>query len=222
MKEFVKNMKYWGYTLETISLGMILVALIVVAFMTVIEGGDFFHTFFEQVPYFLMMMMGIGSFVNVINGINIYLPLTVSLGSTRKDSFIGMQLTQHLIMVQNLILFCLLISIGSKDLFRLISLFMPTVIGICLFLIAMGNVIGAFYMRFGRIVGMILYVVIMIVMVGFFVVMGVSYELGELNIGMSLGDFLFGPYILLAGILLDALVITWFYLTLRKQNLQFS
>ena len=224
MKGIGRNLLFWGKTLEKMVLMMVLWIIGIVSFMTLMEGGDFWTELGNQLPTYLIMLTFLTVFVISMNGMQIYFPLTVSFGSGRRQSFVAMQVMQHVIVAELVAAVSVCSYFFNPQIWWLIGSYLMSVLGVMFVFIGMGNLIAVAYMRFGRTMGILIYSasLILIIAIG---ISGASIREKNNRIGFLtsgwINSLLSSPFILLFGILFDAVLITIFYLGVRKQNLQF-
>lgn len=225
MKGIGRNLLFWGKTLEKMVLFMTLWIIGLVAFMTLMEGGSFWEVFGGQMPSYLIMLAFLSLFVSSMNGVQIYYPLTVSFGSTRKQSFVAMQLILHLIVAEYIAMICLFSYFFNAQVWQLVSRYFVSVAGAFFIILAMGNLISTTYMRYGRALGMLLYVILLILIISVCII---GFSVAGKDAGMDwmvqgrLDALLLSPAILALGLVLDAVIIAIFYGMIRKQNLKFA
>lgn len=220
MKGIVNNLRFWGITLHKTVLAMVATIAVMLAFFTFMEGGNFLEGYGNSVPFYLIMLAFISSFSNAMNGMNIQFPLTVSFGSTRKDSFIAMQFMQHLIMMEYLIAFYAWVYfVMLKKEVPFGEPFFMSAVGIVLIVLGLCHLTSAAMVRFGRTIGVIVYLIsIIALVVG--TVLSNSFEAPTLE---GIIGFLFeGPWILIGGIAFDVIMMAVLYSQVKKNNLQFA
>lgn len=223
MKGIGRNLLYWGGVLEKTAFMMGAWVMGIVVFITFMSGENFAEELGKQLPSYLLMVSIILTFVNAFNNIQIYFPITVSLGSGRKQSFIAMQVMQHLVVAEYLAAIYILFYFADTRIWNLFTGYFMGVAGTYFILLAMGNLITAATMRFGKAIGMIFYMAVLIAVIGV-VTFGAVSAGGRMDmINLSGVDIkiLRDPWILLAGIILDLCMILLFYAIVRKKNLQF-
>lgn len=224
MKGMGRNLLFWGKTLEKMVLMMALWVIGIVSFMTLLEGGDFWKEFGNQLPMYVIMLTFLSIFMISMNGTQIFFPLTVSFGSTRTQSFAAMEMILHLIVAEYLAAISVLSYFCNPEIWRFCSGYFLSVVGVLLVFCGMGNLIATTYMRFGRTVGIIIYIVLLILIIAVGSISFMAVEESSVMVSLTQGGsdgFLRSPFILLAGILFDAVFIVIFYLVVRKQNLKF-
>lgn len=223
MKGIGRNLRFWGETMQKMMLYMVLTVIGMLAFMTVMDGGDFVEEFGKDLPTFLIMITFLTVFMNALNGMSTYFPVTVSLGSTRKQSYMAMQITQHGIMAELVILIYLCYNFITPEMYRgFLAPYPVTFVGLILLVLGLGDLISASCLRFGRTIGVIVYMVTIIIVVGGVVGIGMSGVLDLMVVGSSLQAILASPWIFLLGLLVDLIMMSVLYLQVRKSNLQFA
>lgn len=219
MRGLKQNLIYWGRTLES---GLAIVLLGSAAY-ALLEGtlGDGFTGdgfWLSVLAYSVCMVL----FVNTFNSVNLYFPLTISMGSTRKASYMAMQMIQHLIMLQYLILVIIVFALWERELFEGMLGMWQTVIGVVLLLLTVSNVTGICVVKFGKIIGTAVYIVGLFAVV-LSVICLVACE-GDVTgiLGKGLAEFIKGSGFLVTGILADGAAVGVYYRLLKKKDLQFG
>lgn len=154
-----RNLLYWGYVMGQIVLMMVAMVLGISLVTGLDKIGDISRVFCETmsqhgVMYMLLFMCMLG-----MQGINSSMPLTVSMGSTRRDSFIGMEVMLHL---EGLVLIGI---IHAADIFLGKAVNSMVFLNDAVLLAASAalcNLVGLMCLRFGKVVGLILYFVLLI------------------------------------------------------------
>ncbi len=154
-----RNLLYWGYTIGQMILTIIVMVLIISIVTGLDEIGGILHSFCVTMSaygatYMLLLMAVLGMAL-----INNHMPLTLSMGSTRRDSFIGMEIMLH---VEGLLLIGIIIAAGifsgkavsGMSFFNSVLLLAASA--------ALCNLIGWAFLRYGKVVSLILYVVVFI------------------------------------------------------------
>lgn len=218
MKGLGRNFIYWGSTMEKLFLYMLAAVCAFTLFFSFINNKNILDTFLNYMPGYLVMINTIIVFVNALNNITIYLPLSVTLGSTRKMSFTAMQIVQHLIQLQAFILTMIISYCSNRQSFEKISLY--TIIGAFLLLIGMGNIISIVNLTKGRTLAIATYMIFIFLTVG-----GYSFVTALFysdNVVLHLPGILYGPIPLICGILFDFVTIFISYRIFKKCNLNLS
>ncbi len=101
MTAIKRNLKYWGYSIE-----MLLVPVLgVMAMLGLFEYmGDGLEAALDYLLNFMPMMCTILMAMLGFVGVGTYFPFSMSMGSTRKASFVGMQMMTHVMAVQIVLL----------------------------------------------------------------------------------------------------------------------
>lgn len=217
-----RNLLYWGYTMQKTTLQMIAMILLIVAFSVLMDGGNFVEAFLLQLPNYLFMLAFMTVFMNSMNGLSVYFPVTVSLGSSRKQSFIAMQLVQHIQLAEYAVALYLVFFFTQPEALALAAPYKLMILGIFFALLGMGSLVGAAMTKFGRTLGTVFYIGVVIVVVVLGVLCGTAGRNAFLLLNGGTNGLLTGPWILAAGILFDGLMILLLYRLLRKKDLQFA
>lgn len=217
-----RNLLFWGFTMQKTTLQMVAMILLIVAFSVLMDGGNFVEAFLLQLPNYLFMLAFMTVFMNSMNGLCVYFPVTVSLGSSRKQSFIAMQIVQHIQLAEYAVALYLVFFFTQPEALAVVAPYKLMILGVPFVLLGLGSLIGAAMTKFGRTLGLVFYIAAVIVAVvsGALCVMASRLQFPFLNGGTN--GLLTGPWILLAGILFDGLMILLLYHLLRKKDLQFA
>lgn len=161
MTAIKRNLKYWGYSVEMLVLAVVGVTALLGVMQYLGDGLeealDYLSDFMPMVCTITMCMLG---FV----GVGTYFPFSMTMGSTRKASFVGMQVMAHAMAAQ-IVLLTALINVVQGHLFSterpsytlvmyLSWVFLST--GIC-------NVISAISIKCGRVWATIAYLLFAVV-----------------------------------------------------------
>lgn len=223
MKGIGRSLRFWNETLQKMMLTMVLMVIGILAVMTFLDGGNFMEEFGKSLPPFLIMVAFLTVFMNALNGMSNYFPVTVSLGSSRKQSFIAMQIIQHMIMAELTILIYLCCHFLTSEMYRGFFVTYPmTFVGLLFLMVGAGNLISTVCLRFGRTIGLIVYIVVIILVVAGSVGTGLAKGFDFEVSGSSLEQLLTAPWILFLGIAVDLFMMLVLYLQIRKDNLQFT
>ena len=221
MKGIGKNIRFYCETLFQNFIKTIVLVVVMTFVMVFMEGGDYKEAASQIVPLYLMVFVVILNFTSAMSLVTVTMPLTVSLGSTRKGGFWGLIISELLLNVGLLLLVYICYYFLFNDLFN--SLWAPfalSVVGFFLIMVSMGNLVGVISLKYGKTKGAILYVIgILVVMFGIicFIMSGVFDWITDNAIFAGIFK---GPWILLLGIAIDV-VIGWFsYNVIRKSDLQ--
>lgn len=168
MKGYKRSLTFWGYTMEQYFL-IIMGTILIISFVLG-RGGDFF----EILPTYLPMMGVICIMAQAFNAPVLYIPQGLSLGATRKEILVGMEIMLHVVALQMVLVLTIVIRVmpDSADLGTLPELFrmepetgLAVLGGIYLFLCGIGNGICAATLRNGAKIGLVVYMVFTLVIV---------------------------------------------------------
>lgn len=214
-----RNLRYWGVTFQKSALLLILYTTFLGFLLSASLGEDFT----SLLSAIILMMAIMTIYINVINTVNTYLPYTVSLGSKRMDSYIVMQIMNHVMIAEFLLVFYLTCLLWKNQI--LLDLLRSTplsFVGMVILMMGIGNLIGFVLVHFGQGIGMIAYIVGLILTVlmciGF--IMGFVYDVTAIE--KFLTAFFAQPWLLPVGILLDIIGVYLFGKALRKCDLTFG
>ena len=225
MKDLKKNLIYWGMTFQKLSLSMILGIFAYVLVMVLMEGGFSEEEIKSAVLGYIWMVIPISVFINGFTASNSYFPMTISLGSTRKASFTAMQIMQHLIMVEYLLIGAAAYYFWNREVFDFLVMCVFTVIGVVLIFLALANMTWVISLKFGK-AGEAGYVatllVILAVLVIFFIISANTEDERYMGVFLdSVRSFVQKPYLFVIGIIADAVSIGMYFHAMKKKDLQF-
>lgn len=146
MNGIYRNLRFWGRNYEYMLGGIIVVlaCIPVISCLLVGNPGEIFATMTDTeyvAIYIPMWLILIG-----INGAATYFPFSVSMGSSRRDSFIGMVIMIHVIALEILLLMVVLGSLSGSSSPKLV----PTVAAYLFLSLFANNLLCAIMFRFGR------------------------------------------------------------------------
>ena len=223
MKGIGRNIKFWSITMQKMTLYMVFMILAILTFMTFMDGGNLMEELGRTLPNYLIMVSFMSIFMNALNSMCTYFPMTVSLGSTRKQSYLAMQIVQHLILGELVVMiyacYHFLTAESDRGFFADYPLLL---LGLIFLVQGFGDLVSASCLRFGRSIGVIVYLAAIVILVAAGVGIALSGALDALAIGGSMEQLLTAPWILLLGIFVDAIMIVILYLQVRKSTLQFG
>lgn len=221
MKGLKKNLIFWATTYEKVAGAMFLGIFFYIFMMTFVGGGSSIEELKSSFLGYIWLFIAISAFVNGFSGSLNYFPQTISLGSTRRSSFIGMQVMQHVIMLQYILIGAVAYYFLDKDMLVQLSKIGLSVIGGVLVLIALANLVCICSVKFGRGVGMAVYIVSILLGV-VLVFVAIVFADGERETVLDvISGFLSKHYLLLIGVLADVVTNGVYYRLSLKQDLQF-
>ena len=212
MKGMRRNLFYWIEVFEKnflVLLGTMLVASFFLAFF---DERGLVVSFWNIFQANLVWVALISIIINSLNSINFYFPLTISMGSTRQSSFAAMQVTQYLIVIESLILMYLL---------RCPMEYPLVYVGGALLLQGIGQMLAVLILRFGRNVGIIVFVGIMISSVVLLGIMLIVDARGGTVWTNLKGKLLETPILLIVGMIFDILFTGVLYKIVHKADLTY-
>lgn len=222
MKSLKSGLIYWGWILERLMFSLVAGVMAYAIVMALMQGGvSDLDNVASMLPSYICMLICISAFMNALTAANLHIPLTISLGSTRRGSFIAMQVMQHLIMVEYVALGVVALYFLQRDILQVLSDYIFAIAGAVLLLLALANVACMVSVRFGKMAGTITYILLFVsilvcILVG--VVSGVLEDGGTLGF---MAAFAGKPYLFILGLVLDGIVIGIFYKAFQKSDLQF-
>ena len=220
MKDLKRNLIYWGWTLEKMVLIVLGVVLVMWGILTFLQGTSFAEEAIRELGTYLIMGGFIISFTDAINGANTFFPFTISMGSTRKASFIAMQTMQHLMMFEYVILAGGICYFTMRDVFGIFVQYLFTIFGAILLWQAFLNFTALLCARFGNGVGVMAYILFIVVCVGLasYGFLSGTFENGEFE--TVLKDFIRKPYLLGIGAVLDVTATKIYFEFIKKKDLR--
>lgn len=221
MKGIGRSILYWGYMLEKMFLYMAAVIGAVIVILSLAGGVTTFKEVISNAASYLVMIAVLMIFSGALNNGNIYLPLSVSLGSQRKKSFCGMQIIQHLIVVQVLAMLLLIYYYAEAAVFDLLKEFLPSAVGAFLLLLMIGNLVSAACIKFGRTWGTVLYIGTFLIIWGL-IVFALFISDGQMQNREQILALLKSPVLLIAGLLGDLASMLGAYAVIRKNEIEFN
>jgi len=225
MKDLKKNLIYWGKTLEWLSVSMIVGILCYVLAMSFMGGSFSEEELKNSLLGYVWIFVCISIFVNAFTATSTYFPLTISLGSTRKGSFAAMQIMQHVIVFQYLILGAVAYYFFEREIFGFMMKCSLTIVGAFLLLMTLANVTCMVWARYGKTVGIVVYIVSLIIVVALVVVVMISATTNEERYQGAflemMREWMQKPYLFIIGAVFDAVSVGLYYRAQKKNDLQF-
>lgn len=221
MKGLKKNLIYWADIMERMTLAMLTGIAVYAVMMSLMGGaaGDEGTGINGYIAY-LWIFATISVFLNGFNGALNYFPMSISLGSTRKASYVGMQIMMHLMMLQNLLIIAVAYYGVDRETFNEIKGIALTIVGVFVAIIAFTNITCIVSVKFGKGVGMVVYVVSLLLVIGVAVIAALSADGNADNIVQLLQNILLKPYVFIGALAADVISIAAYYPVIKKQDLQ--
>ncbi|MBO4615714.1 MAG: hypothetical protein J5717_00025 [Lachnospiraceae bacterium] len=218
-----RNIKYWFFYIGK-TMGLTYLMIIgICAFMSFFDGGNFMEVFSKNIVTYLIMASGMSIMAFGFMNITTIFPITVSFSSRRSSSLIGMNVAQHVFCLLSFALAFACYLYISPDVRPYAGAASPLVVGIVCILFFMGNIVAYLSDRFGRTLGMILYMVfVLAVCIG-----GIIVGVAVVRKGSSLIPALLtsigalSVIICAAGIILDAIGIWLLAAGIKNKDIKF-
>lgn len=155
-----RSLKYWGYMIEKYFLMVLLVIAVYGVFYYFMNGESAMGAVAEYIP----MMFCIMILALAYNNMTVSMSQAISMGATRREAFIGMQVFYHLLVVQGIVISGMIMKCvpdfyehKKSELFMFLTV-------IYLLACGLGNAIGVVMMRFGLNTAKIIYIFILVVL----------------------------------------------------------
>lgn len=159
MDGLIRNLRYWSRTAGQVVLTIVAMVLGISIVTEWEEIGSiplaFCVTMSRYGAGYMVFIMGILG----LTGINTYMPFTLSMGSTRRDSFIGMEVMLHL---AGLVAIGIIMGSGIFAGREVNSMLFVSNTLLLMVSVALGNLLGWSYLRFGKVVGLTLYILLIV------------------------------------------------------------
>lgn len=220
MKQLGRSIGFWAYFLGKTMLIFLLAMAGVVVFATLMEDGGSPEELVREVLKSLQGMLAVSAFmmvfVNSLSQTNTYVPMAVSMGCTRKNCFVAMQVVMHVLEALLLLLIILTYGLSDHTLIPKSVAAVITLFAILLIIMSIGNVTATVGFRFGRIGGLIVYT-LMVVLCSASVSLGVVF----FSSAADVMTFISKPYLLVVGVIADVVTMWIQYRVMMKAQLQF-
>jgi len=181
-----RTLKYGGLYAEKVFL-MIFLIVVIYAVIFYIQGGvGDVDTKSLMIPiYFGMISLMMLLIIQILNNSR-YVPLSISFGSLRKETFIGIQWINLILIIQSVIIFGVSITLISSD-FNGMKLFVLLVYTILLIIFSgIGQLIGAASVRFGKLGAFLIGLFVFIIITSGVIALALE---GDINTEISVNDF---------------------------------
>lgn len=219
MSGLKRNMYYWGSILHKQMFGILAYVIVFVFFIALSGGGDLKTEIMNIVPTYIVMLIILVPFLNAISGSSTLLPVSISFGTTRKASYTAMQMIQHIIMLEFLIIAAAVYYWGEPETLEIALNYLFVLIGAICMIIALGNIISIINFKCGKTAGIIAYLIIVFGMV--IGIIGLMALEDASAIEKILIFFVDKQYLGLVGVAFDLVTVYGFYKAIQKSNLQF-
>lgn len=210
MRGIGRSLRYWLYNMEKTYAIMFLTVAAIMAFQVILNGP---HTLYYMPRTYFPMIGSIFLIAMLMNGANSFIPQSLSSGGTRKEVFVGMEISAHLMIGQTLLLMAVCSGIASIGFLG--GDFFAGSLLLYLVFAGVGNLLCACGLKFGTKAGMILYTGIVIVAA---VAIGVLVSLDAENIfAVTEQKILYG---ILAAAAADLVAMGICYLAIRRYEVR--
>ena len=223
MKGLGRNLKYWFcYSLKIFL--MITVMMVGIVTVTSFMDAEEFSivTILGRSAGYIAFSTFILIMVNAFNNISVVYPMTVSLGSTRMPSLLGMNIGQHLVSLIGFVSAIICAIVASPNSWSLVISFWPVILAALFAFHAFGGLIAVLSAKFGKTLGMIIYVLTIIgacVLGGFFISRFIVRDSVSVGFSFDMSAGIMGLGLLVA-LVLDILFFLLLYMVVRNKNLE--
>lgn len=219
MKGFGRSFRYWCYILERQFLMLVSMMTAIVCLMSFMEGGDFLEEIKYVFPMYIVLMMFMTAFMNALNGSSIYFPVSISLGATRKASSIAIQIVQHMIMVEYMIIGVVFLALLNREQLSALTDYALLIIGVVALVLGTANIVTIINYKAGKKAAMIMYFVLIFAVGAIVGALGAIY--GDGFFSTLANNLVDKQYLGLIGIVYDLVIVAIFYKVVKKSNIQF-
>jgi len=181
-----RTLKYGGIYAEKVFLMVFLIVGIYEVIFYAQRGADVGDNKSLMIPiYFGMISLMMLLVIQIVNNSR-YVPLSISFGSLRKETFIGIQWINLILIIQSVIVFGVSITLISSD-FNGMKSFVLLVYTILLIIFSgIGQLIGAASVRFGKLGAFLIGLFVFIIITSGVVALALE---GNFNTEISVNDF---------------------------------
>lgn len=166
MKGIGRSIHYWFINLEKVFLAM----TGTVAVVSILMGAGDEVSFVEMLNIYLPMMGGIFAMAIMMTASTHFIPQSLSMGATRKETYIAMEAVTHLIMVQTLLLAVILNMLLPEAIWPADYIVISA--ACYLFFAGVGNAMCAGGLKLGNRAAMIIYIIMVLFVAGIAGVIG--------------------------------------------------
>ena len=221
MTGFDRNLKYWFYYVGKSMFYIYAMIIGIVAVMSLLDGSNFVDTFTENIVLYLTMASAMSVIVFGFTNITVMFPVTVSMSSRRRTSLVAMNVAQQVIGLLSFTISFICALIKWPMLKEMLSLVIPAFLGLIGVLFFLGNVVAFLSERFGRTVGMVLYIIFIFVIV-FVCTLGICVvKTGRTFSVIMANPQAFAILFCAAGIILDVLGVVLVSAGLNKKEIKY-
>jgi len=177
-----RTLKYAGLCAERVFLMLFLMVAIYSALYYYQGGfGDGNHKSI-MIPFYFGFMSIMGVAVIQILNISKFIPISISFGSLRKETFLGTQWINLILMVQCVAVFTVSLTLISSDFNKMSSLAIFVYTLLLIFISGLGQLIGSASIEFGRLGAFLIGIFVFIVVISGAVTLGFAGDLIDISI----------------------------------------
>lgn len=218
MKGLGRNIKYWSiYCAKTIGLVWLMMAGIVA--VTSFFDGDFqLMTFCSNLALYLAMSCVLLTFVYAFTNITTIFPITISNGTRRVSSLAGMIIVQHIFILLGMTISGVLLGVCRPGFFEVILSIWPLALGLFFAMMGLSCLIAVLCTKLGRVIGIILYIIVVIgsvVLISFGFISNSFDALALISMFGMIG-------ILVGGLVFDVVMSVLLYLVNRNTEIKYA
>ena len=221
MKGLGRNIKFWIWMLNKTFVSILGSLLLVAVLLTLMEGDwEFFASF---IPSYMLMFTFMTVFINALSANVTCFPVSVSLGSARKQNCLGMQIGQHIVALEQVLLLCICnLFFADAPQAVLIKTYPLSFLGIYLLLLGLCTLISTISLKFSKVLGMIIYVLVVVGVV--FLAFGVVLTMITTGFkpGSEIMNIIDSPLLLIVGVLVDVSMAFVHFAAVRKVDLKLA
>jgi len=177
-----RTLKYAGLCAESVFFMLFLMVAIYSALYYYQGGfGDGNHKTI-MIPFYFGFMSIMGLAVIQILNISKFIPVSISFGSLRKETFLGTQWINLILIVQCVAVFAVSLTLISSDFNKMRSLAIFVYILLLIFFSGLGQLIGAASIKFGKLGAFLIGIFVFIVVISGAVALGFAGDFIDISI----------------------------------------
>lgn len=219
MKGLGRNIRFITWRLNELFFTMLFVFGLTILLFGIMEG-DIGGAFILFLPSYIIMMIFMTVMMNSISGGDLYLLTAVSMGATRKQSSIGSIIAQHIVLLEmGILLGACALLFEENGIMQMVRSYPLGTIGGGLWVFGLGILISAVSVQYGKMYGVLVFLVITICTVLAVVLLGV---VTGVEINAKIFEAMNAPIPILVGLAVD-LVASYIYCrVIRKVDLKLA
>lgn len=211
MNGVIRSVRYWLMNMEKVFLAMIGTVIL----MSVLLGSDEDLGVVSMLNLYLPMMGGIFAIAIMMSASTQFIPQSLSMGATRKDTFIGMEFVMHLVMLQTVLVAVIFNNVLPQPIWTTDFIIVSAIL--YLVCTGIGNAMCAGGLKLGNRAAMIIYVVMVMIVAVFAGVLGAmtGFKDGEMASVLMIFRKLW-----IVAIIFDVAMGAVCYMALRKHEVR--